>query len=907
MREKLLDRIAQWSGSNPYLMLAGAVIVTLIAAGLAGTLTVKMNFRDMMPQDHPMVQEYSKIIEEYSAASDIIIAAVGEEESLKRFADEIVPRVEAMTEYIKRVDYKLPREFFLEHGFMLTKAKDLENSRDMFENLGLVPFLANLNDSFEKTYIADEESISNMEKENEAVRSLDGIKYWLETTEMYLESGDALGPESAEKAVDRFLIGDEYTISQDKDMLLIFASPTFSIEEMDKAMVAVHKLDTLIEGVAAEYPGLKAGMTGSMVLAVEETDYAYEDMFYTSIIAFLLIIALFILSFRMWIAPVLAGISLLMGVIWTGGFAALTVGSLNMMTSMFSVILIGLGIDFNIHIISAYLEQRTAGETIEKAVRFAFRKSGNGIVIGALTTALAFLTMLVAENTGMKELGLVAGSGVLFCMLAAILVLPSMLVARDKIMTALRRERYSVKSPQFIFLGRAAAAISRKPILVLAGTVMLTALFLYAALNVEFDYNYLNLEPKDMPSVLLQDTMIDEFDASPDMEMVVTSSVEESRRIAEKAKDLRSVGMVMTISDYVPSPEEQEKRLPHVRKIRADLLDNKRTDSLTEKGLGRLTDELYRVEDNVIELAQLAYMGGQDKVDKKAASIVGDLNKPADERKSLIGRLVDKLKADPRRSVENVNLFQRYYEPYLRKSAIRMTSGDPITAENLPENILSQFVSRDGKHFLVSIFPRQQVWDMEFLERFTDQMHRIDPRVTGMPLVFYILIIYIGQDGRLAAILTLIVVFLLLLIDFRSLRLAPLAMIPLVFGVIWMVGVMHLFGMKLNIVNVMAVPLILGIGIDDGVHLLHRYRVEGKGKIKTIFSSTGKAIALTSLTTMMAFGSMGFAAYRGLASLGLTLLIGVGTCFLTSIIILPAFLGIIDNRKLGGERLSERI
>ena len=101
----------------------------------------------------------------------------------------------------------------------------------------------------------------------------------------------------------------------------------------------------------------------------------------------------------------------------------------------------------------------------------------------------------------------------------------------------------------------------------------------------------------------------------------------------------------------------------------------------------------------------------------------------------------------------------------------------------------------------------------------------------------------------------------------------------------------------MTMVNIMGLPLILGIGIDDGVHIIHRYRIEGPGKIRTVFTSTGRAVFLTSLTTMLAFGSLKFATYRGLGSLGMALFIGVGTCFLTSVIVLPAIMGLIERRK----------
>jgi hypothetical protein len=153
-----------------------------------------------------------------------------------------------------------------------------------------------------------------------------------------------------------------------------------------------------------------------------------------------------------------------------------------------------------------------------------------------------------------------------------------------------------------------------------------------------------------------------------------------------------------------------------------------------------------------------------------------------------------------------------------------------------------------------------------------------------------------GRDGRNAILLTLILVFILLSIDFQSPRYALIAMIPLAFGMLWMLGFMHIFGMKINIVNIIGLPLIVGIGIDDGVHIMHRWRHEGKGKIGTVFASTGKAIFLTSLTTMFAFGSLVFSIFRGWASFGAALFLGVGACFLTTVFILPGILGLVERK-----------
>jgi len=165
-----------------------------------------------------------------------------------------------------------------------------------------------------------------------------------------------------------------------------------------------------------------------------------------------------------------------------------------------------------------------------------------------------------------------------------------------------------------------------------------------------------------------------------------------------------------------------------------------------------------------------------------------------------------------------------------------------------------------------------------------------------MPPVMKELIRIIGIDGRNAALLTILVVFMLLWLDFRKIKYAVIAMIPLVAGFIWMIGLMKLTGMQITIVNVMGLPMIIGIGIDYGVHVVHRWRIEKTGKVNKIFASTGKAILLSALTTMLAFGSLIFSIWRGFGSLGGAMFIGVGACFLSTVIILSGIIGWIERK-----------
>lgn len=923
MKGKIFASIARLSIRKPWIVAIVTLVLLLISVTLSENLVLKTNFKDLMPQSHPIVTEYNNIVENYQGASMEVIGAIGEEESLINFVNEVAPEIQKHSSLVKRVEYKLNKEFFENHGFMIMKQKDLKNNLNSFSDLGLVPYLTEINNSFETTYIADgEESLSNKEKENAAISQLDGLKVWIESMTSYVEDPSVQSAEASAKVVDKMLFGDEYFLSQDRKMIMFLVQPSFSLDDLEQTELLITTIDSIIGVKLANYPEITlAGPAGLMAMAVDEMRAVEKDMSLTTILAFILILVLFVLSFRMWSAPLLAFSSLIVGIVLTIGFVTLAIGSLNIMTSMFAVILIGLGIDFNIHVITTYNQLRVAKKPPDEAIKLTFQKTASGVLVGGLTTTLAFLTLMISENQGMKEFGLVAGAGVFLCVLSSLLVLPSLIVLQERLrfkrvsrielrMSGLSQEsaaynklknkvlkKQTIKTTPFSFLGTIADSIAKYRVLVLSLVVAASAFLVYNATQLRFDYDFLNLEPEGMRSIVIQDSVISKFDLATDMVLVTTKSVEESRALAEKAKQFHKVGMVSSISDYIPSPADYEQKLEYIHEIRNQL----KSDKASLPGIGDIeiiVDELYRLEDNFIELAQMAFAGGQDRIDSKINEITGDLELEAIERQSKIGLLVALLQRKPDHSIAALNVFQEHYEPALRSALISMCSMEPITVENLSEEIKTQFISSDGNQFLVTIFPKEQVWDGEFLELFSKEMHKIDEHVTGFPLIIYVLIDYIEKDGRLAMMVALIVIFLLLLFDFRNVKLALVTLVPLVFGVIWMVGFMHLFGMKMNILNAIGLPLILGMGVDTGVHVIHRYRVEGPGNLRTVFSTTGKAVLISSLTSFLAFGSLGFAAYRGLASLGITLAIGIATCWLATVTILPAILSIMDNKKM---------
>ncbi|KPK63621.1 hypothetical protein AMJ83_06245 [candidate division WOR_3 bacterium SM23_42] len=896
MRERLLRNWARFAATHPWRVIIGLLIVTVFAAISASRIRMDMRWSDMLPMNDPKAREFDKIITDYKSASTFLVVVRGEEQQIKQFADAITPQIKELTQFFDRIDYKIDKDFFSKHGFMLAEAKDLETGADMFEDLNLVPLLNNINDNFEEEYIGDEEALSTKEKETDAVRTLDGFHYWLKAMNAFISDPQSATPDLADSAVERFLYGDPYFISQDKRVLLMNLKPNFTAMDIDKDISSTDSVQAIIDRTLPDFPNVKAGISGMIPLQKDEMEHTTKDMQLSAILALVLVLLLFILTFRMWSAPILAGLNLILSIIIAAGIVGLLLGRLNMMTSMFAVILIGLGVDYSIHIISVYGERRNIDKDSVSAMQETLIRSGPGIITGALTTAAAFFALAISVTQGIKEMGIVLGIGIVCAMLTTLTSLPSILVARERFLKRVSKRPFKQPHVEFKVLGSLGRSIVTRPLVYLLVAAAITGFLLYQALNIRFDYNMLNIEPKGLATVELQDTIIEAFDLSPDFAMVTTGSVEESYAMAERLKEMPLISMVENIADYVPPEEKQLERRPYVEDIRRVLQQNKTVNHLTTHKIEELITELERLDMNIYELSQLAFIGGQDKVDEKCKSIIGDPEQ--EDPESFILNLVEKIRHNPQFAVEQLNNFQNYYFPNLRQKINDMANPELITLEQVPEHIKNQYINEAGDKYLVTIYPKETIWNYEALTRFDKQLETVSPKITGTPPIFLHLIRLIGRDGLNATILTVIIVILLLWLDFRSFRFAILGVIPLITGGIWMLGLMKTCGLMLNVVNVMAIPMIVGIGIDDGVHILHRYMFEGLRKTPIVLKSTGKAVLLTSLTTMAGFGSLMTASYRGWVGFGALLVTGVGACFMTTILFLPSIIGLATKGKI---------
>ncbi len=888
MRKKFLHLIARWSVTRTWWMTVGILVLTLFFGYRASTLQMRTGFDSLLPGDNPRTAEFNRILEEFENESNIMLLAKGNEDSLKAYARGVKPLLEDFDKWVANVHIQIPEDFYRRNALKLLPPDQLDNFGSMFYDPNLVPFLHNLNNSFEGEYQRNDEALQSRRDELDAVRFLDGLEMFVDLQSAVM-NGEVI-EDVGQKAVDAITFGETFMLSPNKEMILIFIEPTFNMMiEPAELQESVDGIEKIIKEASTQY-GVTAGLTGSIVLGRDEYKAFTSDSWTVSILALIGIFILFVISFRMWVSPLLAILTVIMGVTWAMGFSSFLVEYLSMMTAMMSVILIGLGIDFSVHIISGYTEKRNQGLDVQISMQETLLRFGPGIMTGGITTGLAFLTLMISETVGMQEMGLMAGVGIIFTMLATIIILPTMLVIRERLLKNFNKS-LPPKDVSYPFLGRIAEFTAKYRWIMGIFFLLITGFLFNRGVNMSVDYNYLNMEPVGLESIKLQEELIEAFDLSSDFVMFTTDNLDDARELTRQAREMETTGWVESISDYLPDSDGLEEQYRFLQDLRRNLENREIRKQMSSHDMNMYRKEMERLEANIIELQDLAFLGGQDKVYDKAVKLVGEAGDSL--TRGNITQFINAL--DTGLTKLELTYFQQQFSKAFKSTIIEMANTEPLTLENLPSEIKNRFTGKSGNIFLINVYPEKNIWeDSRFLYRFTDEATELSEKATGLPPIFVELMDIMSKDGKKATYLAIIAVFLVLLLDFRSLKYALVGMVPLIFGAIWMTGLMEISGLKFTMMNILAVPLIIGIGIDDGVHILHRWKIEKN--LDIVYRSTGKAILLTSLTTMLGFGSLWFATYRGLGSMGIALFIGVGTCFLATLFIIPAILG-LQNKQ----------
>jgi hopanoid biosynthesis associated RND transporter like protein HpnN len=644
---------------------------------------------------------------------------------------------------------------------------------------------------------------------------------------------------------------------------------------------AVDELRRLVEQTKAEVPGLNVGITGEPVLDYDQMNQSQKDTTLASIVSLLICALIFIYGYNETGRPVKATLCLIIGLGYTMAFTTATVGHLNILTVTFVPILIGLAIDYGVHLVTRYEEELRHGKTESEAITKALMFTGQGIFTGALTTAGAFLAMALTDFKGISEMGIICGGGLLVCLIPMMTVLPVLLLrGKQNVMDHKIHEDERRARIENVWLQR--------PVMVAGVIAALCAVAATQLHKITFDYNLLNLQSAGLPAVEFEKKFIDASDRSPLYGAVVANSLEEAVALEAKLQALPAVASngVDSMASAIQADQSEKLRLigevkdevapvqfapPDLHPVELSAL------SLTLWGLnGYLGNAVKIVGNDDPALVKQFLSLKQAIVDLRKTMLEGDT--------AALAEHADKL------GVFQRGLFNDIGDTF--DSLKQQDNSAPLQAQNLPPVIRNRFIGVTGK-FLLQVYPKDDVRERAPQEEFVKELQSIAPDATGEPVQLYYYTELLKQSYITAAWYSLIAISLMVLIHFRSPLAVVLALIPVAIGTLWLAGLMGWRGIPFNPANIMTLPLVIGIGVTNGIHILNRYAEERTPGI--LARSTGKAVLVSGLTAIAGFGSLVLAKHRGIHSLGLVMSLGIATCMIAGLTFLPALLNLLEK------------
>jgi hopanoid biosynthesis associated RND transporter like protein HpnN len=648
------------------------------------------------------------------------------------------------------------------------------------------------------------------------------------------------------------------------------------------ALKPVSAMRDYVASLRRSYPELDFGLTGMPVLETDEMAAADHDTRLASVLAIAGVSLLFLLVYRGIWYPLLTVGTLLLGTAWAMGWLTVTVGHVNILSATFAVMLIGMG-DYGVLWVMRYEKARRGGMDVPEALIHTTVHVAIGNLTAATTLALAFYAAMFADFRAVAELGWIAGCGVLLCALACFTVLPSLLVLFDKRPLAPGQSA----EPGILPFRQAAVPEAWMPRLwrhsgwVVTGAVAAALVLGWFACRIQYDHNLLHLQARGLESVKWEMTLIEHTAGASWHALSFTDTPEAALALKARYEQMQEVSRVVEVASLLPA--EQPVKLPMLQEI------HQRLQNLPARGvpiphLRPSGPQLLEVLDRLA--ARLEPLGG-------APGLLTDLTQSV---RQLAGQL--RGMSSVRLAEERLQDFEERLAGDLAEDLHRLrevSAPRPITVDDLPQGLRERYIGEHGM-WLLRVFARECLWEFGPLENFCQRIRTVDPQATGKPFGT-VEGLKAMKDGLVrAGLYAFAVITVVLLIDFRRPKRALLALAPLVLGVLFSVGILSLFGVPLNPANMIAFPLILGVGVDNGVHILHDYLLRRSEGRSLISHAMGRGVLVKALTTMIGFGTLMISTERGLAGLGLILTLGVGCSMLTALFFLPAVLYLRDRR-----------
>jgi uncharacterized protein len=784
------ERVGRFVVRRPTVTLLVAVGLGIGSIPIASQIRFDSSFQALLPEDDPTVLEVERVKAKAGGTVDLIIAlkSVGEvdEPSRMTFARKVVDRL-ATEPWVQRVDTEFPVDFFEDRRLLFlteTQLLDLDEA------------------------IADDIARTKSRAKNPLyVDLVGGDQPWANAQSVLDGAGDGYD----DAIVKRVLR------SEDNRYQYIRLKPGGTSYDMVSGDETLSKIDRIVQSLGPQDAHLEIQYSGALPVNLEQHHYMTRDMQRASTLAFVLIILLLTAFTRQAAAPLVLAFPLVLGVVITLAFTALTIGQLNIVSGFLISALLGIGIEYAIHLYLRFLEERDQHPTLQEAMWVAIKVSFPGCLTSALTTGGAFVVMVSSDFRAFREYGAIASTGVLVTLVTTYLTMPPLAILLSR---KPRPAKQIMKTP----------AVLRAPFawtMIFVG-LAITVYAVPAGLKVPF-YNDFKKELKGYSPAT---------DFSAYVEKSMGGSLAPATIAVESLDDARKVEKLAQAR--VADPKSDFSLVFSLATLVPEDLDARR------KALDRIQKQI-------------------DSVDE------------------------DQIAATYKKEFENYR---------------RLSHAQPWTAQDVPKVFSRFFQSMDKSLLFVLVWPRKDMAIDKDIIAWAAELDQLQVKLDEAGVKASILdenrvaarvLQQIRTDGPTIVLYAALMVFLAVSLHFRKVRRIALVSGTLVLGFIWMFGAAHAFGLKVNVFNMAVLPTVVGIGIDNAVHLMHRYLQEGRGSVAKVVSTTGAAGILASATTAIGFGSTIIAHHNGIKSMGELALTGFATTLIASTVFFPCVLFVLER------------
>ncbi len=785
-------RLVDAQVAHPWRFLVAALAVTALMGLLASGLGFDSSYEALLPEGTPELARTDVVRERTGGFRQLVVAIEGEEpEARVAFGRRLATELRSIPE-LRSVELELPVDFFAARAVWLMDA-----------------------DSLDRLVVAVHRAV---QASSFPFGGTDPHTAWKRVEDIVQEQRERLpfdGP---------------ILHSDDGRYTFLLVVPAVKFSDMEAGAALLGAIDDRVRALDPDASELAVRYAGNLAVMQEQHQVMRADLRRASVVALLVGVTLLGLATRRWLAPLIVGGALLCGIGWTFGLARLAIGHLNIITGLLVAVLIGLGIDFGIHLFVRYQQERgVQGVDARQAVRVAVRGTLPPALTGGLTTAGTFFSFAAARFRGFSEFGLVAGAGVLLTLVSVFVVLPPLLLLLD----------HRLRPPGTAHGAPVARSLSPRLAWPVVSVGLVLALYgAFSAAEVPFRNDYRMLRGESPATEFLQ--YVDgQIGSGFNPAVVLVEDPEAAREVERVGSSLRSQGL----------PDGRSSRLGRVFSA-ADLIP----------------DASDRQRERIEQLALVVEHRSLDRF----------------------------LEASDGRG-ERLRL------------AREMVASEPWGLDELPEVLTRRLLTPAGDALLVYVWPSEPNWADWQAAAWEDELNELSARLDAAGVehqladeTLIIAWVYrlIQADGPRLLALASLVVFCFLLLDFRSLRVAALVAFPLGIGMLAFVGLIHATGLELNMFNIIVLPSLIGIGIDNAVHIFHRYREEGTGSLALVVRRTGMAALLASLTTAVGFGASLVSHHTGLRSMGWLAILGIGCTFLAATLFFPCFLALRERSIL---------